>query len=346
MSISRLDKLFLTKHLATMIKAGVPLSEALNTVSEQATTDLSNLLKKIEGDVENGMSLATSMRKYPKVFDTFYVSLIAAGEASGTLEENLRFLAIQLNKDYVLSKKISGALFYPGLVVSATVIMGTIISWFVLPQLTDLFTSFDVALPLSTRILLGFAALMKNYGGLIVFGMVGVVLVFIFFLRIKSIKFVFDSWIIKWPFVGKIVVDGEMARFTRNLGTLLSSGIPVVSAMEITMDTLSNLRFKKDLKEITEKVSEGKNISLAMDTIKRSEFSRMSTKMVEVGEKTGKLDEILIYLSDYYEEEIEDVSKNLSNLLEPVLLLIIGVVVAFVALAIITPIYSLIGGIK
>ncbi|HEX9008080.1 MAG TPA: type II secretion system F family protein [Patescibacteria group bacterium] len=346
MRVSRLDKLFLTKHLATMIKAGVPLSEALNTVSEQATPDLATLLKKIEEDVENGMNLATSMKKYPKVFDTFYVSLIAAGEASGTLEENLRFLAIQLNKDYILSKKISGALFYPGLVISATVIMGTIISWFVLPQLADLFTSFDVALPLSTRILLGFAALMKNYGGLIIFGMIGLVFLLVFILRIKPIRYLFDSWIIKWPFVGKIVVDGEMARFSRNLGTLLSSGIPVVNAMEITRDTLSNLRFKKDLKEIIEKVSEGKNISLAMDTKKHSEFSRMSTKMVEVGEKTGKLDEILIYLSDYYEEEIEDVSKNLSNILEPILLLIIGVVVAFVALAIITPIYSLIGGIK
>lgn len=346
MAITREDKMFFTKHLATMIRAGVPLSEALGTVGEQATPALSKLMKTIMQNVENGMSLGKAMSKYPKTFDSLYISLINAGEQSGTLDENLKYLADQQGKDYALRRKVSSALLYPTLVIGATFIMGTLISWFVLPKLLDMFSSLEVELPLSTKILMWFANVMKNYGFFVIFGMVAIFVGLAALHRVRQVKLMVDTALLKTPFIGKIIIYGQLGIFCRNLGTLLASGLPVVSALETTIDSLDNLKFKKDLGIVKNYVSDGKTLFASMSSKKFSEFSKLSIRMIEVGEKSGKLEEMLLYLSDYYEEEIETVSKNLSNLLEPVLLLFIGTVVGFVAMAIISPIYSLMGGIN
>lgn len=346
MSISREDKLFFSKHLATMVHAGVPLSDALTTLTGQANPELGKLLKKVVADVENGQSLGKSMGKYPKVFDALTINLIKAGETSGTLDVNLKYLAEQQNKDMVLRRKISGALLYPSLVIGATLIMGTLLSWFILPQLVDMFTSLDVQLPLSTKVLLWFANIMKYYGTFVVIGVFGFVILMSILLKLKPVKRVVDEIIIKLPIVGKVAIAGQLGLFCRNMGTLLASGLPVVDALQITTDSLDNLKFKDDLVVVKSRVSEGKTMYSSMGSKKYPEFSGLAVRMIEVGEKSGKLEEMLMYLADFYEEEIESISKNLSNLLEPVLLLIIGAVVGFVAMAIISPIYSLMGGIR
>ncbi len=346
MAITREDKLFLTKHLSTMVRAGVPLSESLSTVAEQATPELRKILNKVASDVENGQSLGKSFGKYPKIFDSLFVSLINAGEASGTLDGNLKYLSEQQNKDLILRKKILGALLYPSLVIGATIVMGVLLSWFVLPQLVDLFVSLEVTLPLSTKILLWLANLMRGYGVVVVLGMVALMVGLVFFMKIKPIKRIFDGMSLKLPIVGKIILFGQLGLLSRNLGTLLASGLPVVEALKVTADTLDNLKFKEDLTEVRSRVGEGKTLFSSMTSKKYTEFSRLTLRMIEVGERSGKLEEMLIYLAEYYEDEIENVSKNLANLLEPVLLLFIGAVVAFVAMAIISPIYSLLGGIK
>jgi len=328
-----------------MIKAGVPMDEALTTVADQASSDLAKLLKKIKTDVDNGTSLGEAFGKYPKVFDRLFISLIKAGEVSGTLDENLSFLAEQMGKNFALKRKVQGALIYPILVLSATFVMGIGISWFVLPKLIDMFSSFEITLPLSTRILMGVAYFMRDYGVIFVPSLVGLIFAIAALLRVKKVKRVWDKQILKVPFLGKVIVYGQMGEFSRNMGTLLKSGLPVTEAFTVTINTLTNLKFVDDLKEVREEVQEGQSIATVMNKKKYPEFGKLATRMIGVGEKSGNLEEMLIYLSVYYEEEIDNASKNLTTLLEPVLLLVIGLVVGFVAMAIISPIYTMVGSV-
>lgn len=346
MAVLITDKLFLTKHLATLIKSGVPLDESLETVRDQATPELKKILDRVLEDSRSGKTLAEALGKYPRVFDKFFVSLVEAGEKSGNLEKNLIFLAEQMGKDYSLRQKVRGALMYPTFVLSATVIMGIGISWFVLPKLIDMFAGFEVELPLSTKILMSLALFVRDYGTRAILGLIGLVVTLILISQLRSVKKMWHIMAIKLPVAGKIVVYGEMGRLCRNLGVMLSSGMPIVESLTITAETLTNLKFVDDLRKVAKKVEEGNPLFEVMGRKKYTEFDKLSVKMVKVGEKSGNLEEMLLYLSDYYSEEIDSLSKNLSTLLEPVLLVVIGFVVGFVAYAIITPIYSLMGGIR
>lgn len=347
MRISSLDKLFLTKHLGTLVKAGVPISEAIATVKDQAkSNNLIKMLAVIEREVENGQTLAKSLSKYKDVFDDFYISLVEAGEASGTLEQNLIFLADQLGKDYSVRKKVQSALLYPGLIVTAAVVMGGFVSWFVLPKLVDFFTAFDVKLPLSTRILLTVSTFMRDKGLELAIGIGVAIIVIGAIYQIRAIKFLWHSILIRLPFIGEIVKDGQLARFTRNLGTLLKSGLPVTDALTVTAKTMSNLKFRSDILKVSDSVANGKTILESLEKKSMPEFPRLVTRMIGVGEKSGKLDEMLLYVSEFYEEEIDNTSRNLTSLLEPILLLVIGLIVGFMALAIISPIYQLTGSIS
>lgn len=345
--VSFLEKLLFTKHLATMVKAGIPIAEALDTLVEQAKTrTFKNVLSSVLADIENGQALAKSLGKHPQVFDQFYISLIEVGEESGTLEENLEFLAKQLAKDYNLRKKIQGAMLYPALVFLATFIMGGFISLFILPKLVDFFEAFEVELPLATKILLFFANIMKNYGIVLFISAFVLLLLGYFTLQLSKVKSVWHRMILKLPLFGNLIVYEQLARFSRNLGVMLKSGVPVTRSLETTAHTLSNLKFKKDLLEIEKILAKGKNIGDTLEQKKFSEFPPLVAKMISVGEKTGKLDETLLYLGDFYEDEIDNISKNLTTILEPILLITIGLVVGFVALAIISPIYELTGSIR
>ena len=345
--VSHIDRLLFTKHMAIMIKSGISLLDAIDTLREQTKSKtFQQILAQIFSDTKNGQALATSLKKFPDVFDQFYVSLIEIGETSGTLEQNLEFLSMQLSKDYQLRKKIQGALMYPGLVLSATVIMGGFISFFILPKLVDFFSAFQVDLPLSTRILLGFAIFMKNFGVLLLAGIIGAFFGAIALLQNPSVRFSWHSLILKVPVFGELLRYQELARFSRNFGILLKSGIPSPRGLEITANTLSNVLFQRDIRVVSEKLSAGNSIGATLKKHNFQEFPGIVVKMIAVGEKTGKLEDVLLYLGDYYEDEIDSVSKNLSTLLEPFLLVAIGIAVGFVALAIISPIYELTGSIK
>ena len=342
--ISDSEKLLFTKHLAVMVKAGLPIDEILETLVEQASTNyFKDVLKQISSDIANGQSLTVSFSKFPKIFDSFYISLIQVGEKSGTLIENLSFLSKQLAKTYNLKKKVQNAMLYPELVLGVTAIIGGGISIFVLPKLADLFSSFQVELPLITRILLWFSNLMKDFGILIFIVIFLLIGIFLWLIQIPNIRFHWHKFILKIPVFGEILKYGQLSQFTRNLGILLASGVPINTGIKTTSQTVTNDYFKYLLATISKEVEDGGEIS---DAIKKAEvFPLLVSRMISVGEKTGKLDEVLTYLSDFYEEEMDNISKNLSTILEPVMLIIIGLVVAFVALAIISPIYQLTGSI-
>jgi type IV pilus assembly protein PilC len=234
---------------------------------------------------------------------------------------------------------------YPEIVLGVTAIIGGGISLFVLPKLTDLFSSFQVELPLITRILLAFSNLMKNYGILIFVIIFLLIVIFLWLIKIPKIRFRWHKTILKIPVFGKILKYGQYSQFTRNLGILIASGVPINKGLKITAQTITNDYFKYLLNKISIDVEEGGEMSEAIKEKGKGAFPVLIPRMIAVGEKTGKLDEVLNYLSDFYEEEMDNISKNLSTILEPVMLIIIGLVVAFVALAIISPIYQLTGSI-
>lgn len=345
--VSQLDVLLFTRHLATMVKSGIPISEALSTLSDQTKSpSFKKIINDIYDDVQNGQPLAKALSKHPSAFNQFYVSLIEISEDSGSMDENLEFMAKQLAKSYSLKKKIQTAMLYPTLIFVAATVMGGFISFFILPQLVDFFEAFDIELPITTRILLFIANAFKNYGIFIAAGFISFVVLFRILVKTSFVKPKWDAMLLKLPVFGGFVASSELAQFSRNFGVLIRSGVPITRSIEITANTLSNLKYKNDLVKIGSSLTKGKNIS---DTIEKggyTEFPPLVSKMIGVGEKTGKLDESLLYLGDFYEEEIDNFSKNLTTILEPILLIGIGLVVGFVALSIITPIYELTGSIR
>lgn len=343
----QIDVLLFTRHLATMLKAGISISEALLTICDQVgSATFKKIIKEVLRDVENGQTLAKSLAQHPRVFNQFYVSLIEVSEESGSLDQNLEFIAQQLAKSYGLKKKIQGALLYPMLIFSVAIIVGGFISFFILPQLVDFFQTLDVELPIATKVLLFIANTFKNFG-IHIAVVSGITLVsFNAAIKTKLIKPLWDAFVLHLPVIGTFVKASQLAQFSRNLGILVKSGVPLSKAVDITAHTLSNEKYKTDLLQLGIALTHGKNISSAIEKGRYHEFPPLVSKMIAIGEKTGNLDESLLYLGDFYEDEIDAISKNLTTILEPALLVTIGAIVAFVALAIITPIYELTGSIR
>ncbi len=346
-SVSLIDKLLFTKHLAIMIKSGVPIYEALDTLASNAKSDyFKSVLRQVIQEVENGKSLYHALKKFPNVFDNFYTSLIRVSEESGTLEETLKYLSEQISKDYALRKKIQGAMFYPMMVFFAGSGIGGFISIFVLPKLTDFFENIDIPLPLSTRILIGFSGIMKSYGVVIFIGFIALSIFFRWLISTNTFKPIWQNFLVRVPLFGKMIIYSQLSRFTRNLGTLMQSGVPLASGLETSANTLNIVTFRHHLYKVKEDLVKGKNISDSLERHNFHEFPTMTVKMIKVGEKTGNLEDVLLYLSEFYEEEIDNITKNLSNVLEPIMLAAIGLAVAFLALAIIGPIYEITGNIN
>ncbi len=333
-----------TKHLSTMLRAGIPIDEGMETLVEQTSNPyFRHVLNTALEDIKNGQTLSESLEKHKNAFSHFYISLIRISEESGTLDENMNFLADQLNKAYVLKKKIQGAMLYPSLIIVAAVGMGGFISMFILPQLVEFFDSFEVELPLTTKILLFIANFMGQYGLFVFGGLFALIIGLSFAIKNPKIKLLWHKLLLKIPIVGKIIALDQLAKFSRNLGVLLRSGVPISKSLSVTADTLSNLKFRNIVKTIEDAVNSGSTIHEVLLNSEYKEIPAIFITMVKVGEKSGTLEESLLYLGDFYEAEIDDFSNNLTTVIEPFLLLSIGLAVGFIAIAIVTPIYELTG---
>jgi type IV pilus assembly protein PilC len=345
MALKQIEKITLTKHLAIMIKAGVTISEALDNLADQTSSaEVKKILLKIKQKIDNGSSFHESLSAFPRDFDELYLGIIKVGESTGNLDESLAYLAEQQGKDYALQKKIKGALMYPTLVVVATLVLAAFLSLFILPKLVDFFSAFDAKLPLSTQLLLGLANFMKNYGA-IFFGVIFAIIIGIgFLLRIPFIRLIKDRQILKIPFIGRLIIEREVATFARNLSTLIKSGLPIFEGLKICGSSQVNLEYKRVIKGLSDSLEKGISIG---DFLKKPGckllFPRLVADMVAVGEKTGSVDQSLIYIGQFYEEDIEETARNLTTIMEPAILIVIGLMVAFIALAIIGPIYQLTG---
>lgn len=344
--VGLLDKLLFTKHLALMVKSGIPIGEAISIIKEQTSNPaFGNLLKSILEDVENGQSLEKALSHHPHIFDPFFINVIHIGEQSGNLEKNLEYLAQQMKKTYEFKKKVQGALLYPAIVLLTTLISGAAISFFILPKLVDLFSSLDVKLPLSTQILLFIGTIMRQYGYLIFASLIIFIIFFRFLVSLPKIEIHWHQLLLRLPIIGTFLSAVEIAFFCRNLGMMLKSGLPINTALSAQTNATTNQVFKKYTKTIEESVNKGQSISGILTKKRFQHVPIVVIKMIGVGEKTGKLDESLLYLADFFENDVDNYSKNFSTILEPFVLILVGLGVAFVALAIISPIYQLTSGI-
>lgn len=342
-----LDKMLFAKHLAIMLHAGMPLFKAIDTLKDQTNSKrFKEILREVLARLREGESLALSLSRWQKDFGSLYIQIIRIGEESGSLEKNLEYLGDQLEKIYHLKKKIMGALMYPAIVVGATMSLGGILAFIVLPKLIPFFESLSIDLPFATKVLLFVAKTMEAYG---IFILLGLVLLFfivrMIFSRSKGFRYVVHRILLKAPIMGPIATKYNLALFARTMSILLKSGVTIVSALESTGKSINNLVFRERLFESAEEVRKGGKLS---DNLERygKLFPLVFARMVAVGEQTGRLEPTLVYLSEFYENEVDESTKNISSLIEPILLLGIGLAVSFVALAIITPIYEITQGLQ
>lgn len=340
------EKFLFAKNLALMIKAGLPLREAVATIQEQSRNKtFKKILDDVIKSIDNGQPLAQGLSRHPSVFDNIFINMIRIGEESGTLEENLGHLISHLEKSQILRRKVQAAMLYPSIIFTALFGLSLGIIFFVLPKIIPVFKALNIKLPLATRILIRFIEIVQNYGLFIILGIFGLVVIFFLLLRLPSVKFLFHKLILKIPIAGTISKNVNISNFARTLGILLRSGIAVVTALDITRTTLGNLVYQKELENLSSEVQKGKSIS---DYLRKKEkiFPLMVSRTIRVGEKTGNLEETLLYVGEFYEAEVDKSVKNLSTILEPILLVLIGLVVGFIALAIITPIYEITRGLR
>jgi type II secretory pathway component PulF len=340
--LSTKEQMLFVKRLAFLVNASVPILESLHMVSEQSKSRRYNrVMKSVIADVTNGLSLSRSFERFPHVFGDFGINIIRIGETSGTLSQNLEYLAEELKKAETLKKKILGAMVYPAVITVATLAITAFLVLYLFPKIMPVFTSLKMELPLSTKIVIAVSTFLQAYGLVTLAIVAGALVVLVFVIR-KSpqIRYVFDTWIMRMPIVGEVIRYYNLATATRTLGLLLRSGVTLAEALPLTADTTKNLVYKEQYRLLADAVLRGERISNYLFK-KPSLFPAMTSQMIAVGERSGNLSDTLVYLSSLYEAEVDDFTKNLSSLVEPALMVIMGVLVGFVAISIITPIYGI-----
>ncbi len=339
--VSLQEKIFFARHLSIIIKAGMPLMDALTMLKKQTESrSMEKILTQVIKDVSEGQFLSASLERYKNIFGDLFINMIRVGEASGVLPENLDFLSQELKKKREMRKKVVGALIYPAVILVATFgVIGTM-AIMVFPKIFPVFATLNVELPMTTKILIKFSDALSQYTGTVASAFLVLIIAIWFLLRIKIVRYYSHRFLLRAPLVGGMITSVNMSNFSRTLGLLLKSGVKIVEAINITAATLNNLVYRKELKEVAESIQKGELISQHL-TSRKSLFPKMATNMIAVGENTGNLSETLLYLSEFYESEVAEMTKNLSNTLEPVLMVFMGVAVGFVAISIIMPIYKI-----
>lgn len=335
------DKMLFARNLEVMIRSGMQILESLEILKKQTKSKtFIKILDQLIFDIKNGHFLSVGLERYKNIFGDFFINLVRVGEASGTLSENLKYLYEELRKKDELQKKVKGAMAYPAVIFMATVGITSIMIFVIFPKILPVLTSINVELPLVTRVFIALSQFLIKYGYLVGIGLVGLSIGLWLVLKISKVRFAWHKIIITMPPINGMSRAVNIISFARTLGLLLKSGIKIVEALEITANTLSNLVYKKEIMKVAEGVRRGDPMSRYF-TENTKLFPPIFSQMVLVGENTGKLDESILFLAEYYESELDEATRSLSNVLEPVLLLTMGIIVAFVALAIITPIYKI-----
>ena len=339
------EKIIFTRNLSGMLTAGLSLYRALTVLEKQTQNKkFKEILHDILIVIDKGGTLSEGMAKYPKVFSTLFVSMVRAGEESGSLANTLTEIGVNLEKTYALNKKIKGALMYPSIILCAIIIIGILMLVFVVPTLTSTFKELNADLPGSTKFVIFISDFMANHALLFVGLLIFIIFCFVYLTRLPKIKIYTDYIVLRLPVVGNIAQELNSARTTRTLSSLLTAGVEMVRSLEITGDVLQNVHYKKIIKDAVTSVQKGETLSSIFKQNTKF-YPVMVGEMMEVGEETGKLSGMLIDIATFYEGEVDNKTKDLSTIIEPVLMVFIGGAVGFFAVSMITPMYSLLNNI-
>ncbi|MBI2356197.1 MAG: type II secretion system F family protein [Candidatus Doudnabacteria bacterium] len=339
--IRLIEKITFIKNLSVMLKAGLPAAKSLKILSTQTTNQkFVKVISDLAKAVEAGTSLADAMGKHPGVFSPIFVSMVRAGEISGNLEKNLLYLSEQMQRDYDLISKARGALTYPIVVLIALGIVGFLMFTFVLPKLTDTFKDLNVPLPLMTRVVMAVVDLFAKYGIFIIFLLILCFFGFMYWRKSEGGKKVIHMAVFYVPIGSGIVKKINLARFVRTFSSLMKSGMPIVEALEVSSHVVGNIYYQKVIAEAAAKVKVGSPLAASFKKQPKL-FPNLVVEMMEVGEESGTTDEVLSEVAAFYESEVDQTMKNLSSILEPVIMMVIGAVVGLLAVALVTPIYNI-----
>ena len=339
--VSIKDQVIFFKRLSMMLRAQMPIVTALSMIeTEVSKGSLTKITSTVIASISSGQTLGNALTPYKHIFGYFCLSIVAVGERSGTLPESLDYIAVELKKKHELRKQILGALIYPAIVVVATLAITIFLVVYIFPKIVPIFLSVQTTLPWSTRFLMSVSNFLSVYGWYIISLMVLIGVCLPFILKIKGVNYYFSLMILYTPIIGPLCRYFNLAQISRTLGLLLTNDIPIITSLDITSNSLNNSIYKDRLQAVRFEILTGKSIASELQKYPHL-FPPLFIQMVQAGEKTGSLPVTLTYVSEIYESDIKDITKNLTTILEPLLMLFMGLMVGFIAISIITPIYGI-----
>ena len=339
------DVVIFTRQFATMINAGLPLVQALDILAQQTENKtLAGVTRQVVYDVESGQTLADALRKHPKAFSDLYVNMVAAGEAGGILDTILQRLAQFLEKNDAIVRKVKGAMVYPGVILTVAVVAVAVLLIFVIPTFQNMFASVNLELPLPTRIVIGASNVLKSYWWAII-GVIGITVFAITrYYKTAPGRLQIDGLLLRFPVLGDVLRKSAVSRFTRTLGTLISSGVSILDGLQITARTAGNMVIHNAVMESRQSIASGDTISAPLQRSKV--FPPMVISMIAVGEQTGGLDEMLSKIADFYDEEVDAAVGTLLSLMEPIMIVVLGVIVGGMVVAMYLPIFDMVNAVQ
>jgi type IV pilus assembly protein PilC len=343
--ITMRDIVIFTRQFSTMINSGLPLVQALDILAKQSENkSLQTVTRAVVFDVESGNTVADALGKHPKAFNELYVNMVAAGEAGGILDTILLRLATFMEKNDALVRKVKGAMIYPGVIMSVAAIAISVLLIFVIPVFESMFGSVGLALPLATRIVIGASRFLKGYWWAVGGGLFGLSVMFKNYYKTSNGKLTIDRLMLKVPVLGDVLKKSAVSRFTRTLGTLISSGVSILDGLEITAKTAGNRVISDAIMASRSSIAGGDTIAGPLQ--KSAVFPPMVISMIAVGEQTGGLDEMLSKIADFYDEEVDAAVSGLLAMLEPLMIVFLGVVVGGMVVAMYLPIFDMMSAVQ
>jgi len=339
--VSLTEKIMFSRNLRVMIAAGVPLPRALEILSSQSKNKkFKEILLDVREEIIKGKAFSAALGKYSNIFSELFVSMVEVGEETGTMEDVLRVVVRQMEKVHQIKAKVKGAMIYPLVIVFAMTCIGILMLIMVVPKLSQVFTELGVELPATTKLVVAVGIFLEKFWYTLPFAIVLIIILLRIALKTRIGRLVLDSFVLKVPVVSSIIKKTNSAHTVRTLSSLITAGVPIVRSLEIVSSSLTNVYYKKAILEASERVKEGGKLA---EVLKGHEniYPSLVVQMIEVGEETGETAKILEKLAEFFEEEVSNATKNLSAIIEPVLMLIIGAAVGFFAISMIQPIYSL-----
>ncbi len=338
-TVKQKDVVIFSRQLSVMMSATVPIVQALRILSKQTTNVIFvEKINEMADDVDGGMKLSLAMSKHKKVFSNFFVSMVRSGETSGKLDEVLLYLADQMEKDYDLVSRIKGAMIYPCFIIVGMLVVGFLMMVFVVPKMTAMLKESGQELPFLTKMLINSSDFMKESWYIIIISIVAFIVLFKIFVSSKGGKILFNKFVLKVPIFGELFKKVYIVRFARSLSTLVKGGVPISNSLNITAEVVDNEAYKKLMLDTVKEVEDGNSISTLF--IKSDLIPPMLSQMLIIGEKTGKIDSILDKLADFYSREIDSLVVGLTSLIEPLILMIMGVGVGGMVAAIMIPMFK------